>query len=81
MEMEGRRGSNKEENKSSVVVSYEETTMDWRGRVSNSNKHGGMRAATFILGTSLSFALSHISSYIFVYLYIKKHKRYVHSLA
>ncbi|KAI8024873.1 Protein NRT1/ PTR FAMILY 4.3 [Camellia lanceoleosa] len=28
----------------------EETTVDWRGRPSNPNKHGGMRAAAFVLG-------------------------------
>ncbi|KAI3448380.1 hypothetical protein Pfo_005045 [Paulownia fortunei] len=28
----------------------EETTVDWRGRSSNPNKHGGMRAAAFVLG-------------------------------
>ncbi|KAG8368923.1 hypothetical protein BUALT_Bualt15G0096900 [Buddleja alternifolia] len=27
-----------------------ETTVDWRGRPSNPNKHGGMRAAAFVLG-------------------------------
>ncbi|KAL0348189.1 UNVERIFIED_CONTAM: protein NRT1/ PTR FAMILY 4.3 [Sesamum angustifolium] len=30
---------------------YEETgSVDWRGRPSNPNKHGGMRAAAFVLG-------------------------------
>ncbi|KAI3810439.1 hypothetical protein L1987_20051 [Smallanthus sonchifolius] len=28
----------------------EELTVDWRGRPSTSNKHGGIRAATFVLG-------------------------------
>lgn len=28
----------------------EEATLDWRGRPSNPNKHGGMRAASFALG-------------------------------
>lgn len=28
----------------------EETTLDWRGRPSNPSKHGGMRAAVFVLG-------------------------------
>lgn len=27
------------------------TTVDWRGRPSNPSKHGGMRAAAFVLGT------------------------------
>ncbi|OAY39585.1 protein NRT1/ PTR FAMILY 4.3 [Manihot esculenta] len=51
MEMEGRRHSNKGESKSSVVVvNDQESTIDWRGRPSNPHKHGGMRAATFVLG-------------------------------
>ncbi|KAF2294069.1 hypothetical protein GH714_007242 [Hevea brasiliensis] len=50
MEMEGRRHSNKVESKSSVVFGDQETTIDWRGRPSNPIKHGGMRAATFVLG-------------------------------
>lgn len=36
----------------------EETTVDWRGRPSNPNKHGGMRAAAFVLGILLSLSLS-----------------------
>ncbi|KAF2294077.1 hypothetical protein GH714_007337 [Hevea brasiliensis] len=51
MEMEGRRHSNKVESKSSVVFGDQETTIDWRGRPSNPIKHGGMRAATFVLGS------------------------------
>ncbi|XP_050273034.1 protein NRT1/ PTR FAMILY 4.3-like [Quercus robur] len=48
MEME-RRQNNKGE---SIDMSGmgEETTVDWRGRPSNPNKHGGMRAAAFVLG-------------------------------
>ncbi|KDP42512.1 hypothetical protein JCGZ_00309 [Jatropha curcas] len=50
--MEGRRHNNKGDTKSSsAIVSEENTsTIDWRGRPSNPNKHGGMRAATFVLG-------------------------------
>ncbi|KAJ9174849.1 hypothetical protein P3X46_013450 [Hevea brasiliensis] len=48
--MEGRRHSNKVESKSSVVFGDQESTIDWRGRPSNPIKHGGMRAATFVLG-------------------------------
>lgn len=35
------------------------TTVDWRGRPSNPNNHGGTRAAAFVLGMyiSLSFTL------------------------
>ncbi|CAL0310755.1 unnamed protein product [Lupinus luteus] len=43
MDVEGNRGK----------VGYdieEEKTVDWRGRPSNFHKHGGMKAATFILG-------------------------------
>ena len=56
MEME-RRQNNKGE---SIDMSGmgEETTVDWRGRPSNPNKHGGMRAAAFVLGNLLSLSLS-----------------------
>ncbi|GAV63304.1 PTR2 domain-containing protein [Cephalotus follicularis] len=47
MEMEARRQNNKGDNMAAMV---EETTVDWRGRPSSPNKHGGMRAATFVLG-------------------------------
>lgn len=33
-----------------MVTTAEDTSVDWRGRPSNPNKHGGMRAATFVLG-------------------------------
>lgn len=41
-------------------ISDEETTatLDWRGRPSNPLKHGGMRAAAFVLGTQYSLSLS-----------------------
>jgi hypothetical protein len=39
----------------------EETTVDWRGRPSNPTKHGGMKAATFVLG-KCSIADLHLSS-------------------
>ncbi|OIW05321.1 hypothetical protein TanjilG_28786 [Lupinus angustifolius] len=39
-----------EGNRAKVEYDIEEETVDWRGRPSNSDKHGGMRAATFILG-------------------------------
>lgn len=29
------------------------TTIDWRGRPSNPNNHGGIRAAAFVLGIYL----------------------------
>ncbi|KAK9213768.1 hypothetical protein WN944_005753 [Citrus x changshan-huyou] len=44
MEMEARRQNN---NKGTEV---EESTVDWKGRPSNPNKHGGMKAAVFVLG-------------------------------
>lgn len=31
-------------------MSEEITSVDWRGKPSNPSKHGGMRAATFVLG-------------------------------
>lgn len=41
-------------------ISDEETTasLDWRGRPSNPLKHGGMRAAAFVLGTQYSLSRS-----------------------
>lgn len=45
--MEARRQNN---NKGTEV---EESTVDWKGRPSNPNKHGGMKAAVFVLGISL----------------------------
>ena len=49
----------------------EEESVDWRGRPSNPSKHGGMRAALFVLGIislipspfslSLSLSLSYLT--------------------
>lgn len=36
----------------------QETTVDWGGRPSNSDKHGGMRAAAFVLGIYLLISQS-----------------------
>ncbi|XWS11567.1 hypothetical protein CRYUN_Cryun37aG0009200 [Craigia yunnanensis] len=47
--MEERRGNNKGE-MNMWVKKEEESTVDWRGRPSNPNKHGGMKAAAFVLG-------------------------------
>ncbi|KAL8528884.1 hypothetical protein ACS0TY_006379 [Phlomoides rotata] len=33
-----------------MVVSHQDSRVDWRGRPSNPLKHGGMRAAAFVLG-------------------------------
>ncbi|XVF23151.1 hypothetical protein REPUB_Repub13aG0012900 [Reevesia pubescens] len=46
--MEERRGNNKREMK--MWAKEEDSTVDWRGKPSNPNKHGGMRAAAFVLG-------------------------------
>jgi hypothetical protein len=35
----------------------ENASIDWRGRPCKSNKHGGMTAAVFVLGLSLSLSL------------------------
>lgn len=42
----------------------EETTVDWRGRPSNPSKHGGMKAATFVLG-KCSIAHLHLSFFFY----------------
>jgi hypothetical protein len=41
----------------SLSGAVEETSVDWRGRICKS-KHGGMAAAVFVLGFSLSLSLS-----------------------
>lgn len=52
MEMERRNSSSHEDHyKGDHRNMYEEpTTVDWRGRPSNPKKHGGMLAASFVLG-------------------------------
>lgn len=40
--------------KGGETISGEETTVDWRGRPSDPKKHGGMKAAAFVLGLPLS---------------------------
>lgn len=63
MEMEARRQNN---NKGMDV---EESTVDWKGRPSNPNKHGGMKAAVFVLGISLyTYILTYWSIYLVIYL-------------
>ncbi|KAH1055745.1 hypothetical protein J1N35_033810 [Gossypium stocksii] len=48
--MEERRGNIKAENKMNINMKEEQSTLDWRGRPSNPNKHGGFQAASFVLG-------------------------------
>lgn len=38
----------------------EDMSVDWRGRPCKPTKHGGMRAAVFVLGLSLLSLLSHV---------------------
>ena len=47
--MGGSRG-NKNNGEKNMSVKEDESTVDWRGRTSDPNKHGGMRAAAFLLG-------------------------------
>ncbi|KAL1833392.1 hypothetical protein ACET3Z_003043 [Daucus carota] len=49
MEIDTATGEHKESHNANNVCD-EETTVDWRGKPSNPNKHGGMRAASFVLG-------------------------------
>ena len=46
----------------SVSMPMEDLVVDWRGRPCNPPKHGGMKAAVFVLGFSLIF--------LFLYNYI-----------
>ncbi|XP_008218643.1 PREDICTED: protein NRT1/ PTR FAMILY 4.3-like [Prunus mume] len=52
MEMEQRRQlqNHKGEAMNTSEMGKEDVTLDWRGRPSNPTKHGGMRAAAFVLG-------------------------------
>ncbi|CAN0907389.1 Protein NRT1/ PTR FAMILY 4.3 [Linum grandiflorum] len=56
MEMEGRRVHHKGNgNNTAINIDHagevaERSYVDWRGRPSNPHKHGGMRAASFVLG-------------------------------
>ncbi|CAL8998271.1 unnamed protein product [Prunus brigantina] len=52
MEMEQRRQlqNHKGEAMNTSEMGKEDITLDWRGRPSNPTKHGGMRAAAFVLG-------------------------------
>lgn len=44
--------------------SFEEISVDWRGRPCKLNKHGGMASAIFVLGLSLSSLYLSLSLYI-----------------
>ncbi|XP_057500975.1 protein NRT1/ PTR FAMILY 4.3-like [Actinidia eriantha] len=51
MDVESRGGGGENSYKGGETMTGEEiTTVDWRGRPSNPNHHGGMRAAAFVLG-------------------------------
>ncbi|KAA3478065.1 protein NRT1/PTR FAMILY 4.3-like [Gossypium australe] len=50
VQMEERRGNIKAENEMNINMKEEQSTLDWRGRPSNPNKHGGFQAASFVLG-------------------------------
>jgi hypothetical protein len=52
----------------SLSGGVEETSVDWRGRICKS-KHGGMAAAVFVLGFSLSLTLPLIKC-VFLCIYI-----------
>lgn len=74
MEMNGRNmmvmSSKGELSKNSTINrddEEEETTVDLRGRPSDPNKHGGMRAAAFVLGTSTSQVTFFMKLYFFLY--------------
>lgn len=64
MEMIEARGDNNNNNNScEEVIITTTTSVDWRGRPSNPIKHGGMKAAAFVLGiTYYSLSLSRRSN-------------------
>lgn len=53
MEIDAARSEHKESHNIINNVCDEDITVDWRGKPSNPNKHGGMRAASFVLGNPL----------------------------
>lgn len=59
MEAAARGDNNNNNSCEDVIITTTTTSVDWRGRPSNPIKHGGMKAAAFVLGTyySLSFLL------------------------
>lgn len=51
------------------VLPSHETSVDWRGRSCKANKHGGLRAALFVLGFSTHFHfiwISHLTPWIYI---------------
>ena len=42
------------------IPSDQDVSVDWRGRPSNPTSHGGMRAAVFVLGISLTRITSYV---------------------
>ncbi|GFY94395.1 major facilitator superfamily protein [Actinidia rufa] len=50
MDVESRGGGQNNYKGGETMTGEEITTVDWRGRPSNPNHHGGMRAAAFVLG-------------------------------
>lgn len=44
------RGNSKEGTRPTGIIEETATVVDWKGRPSNPSKHGGMRAAVFVLG-------------------------------
>lgn len=53
MEMEAR--NSRQENNRDMVMVEDNTSVDWRGKPSNPNKHGGMKAAVFVLGINIYY--------------------------
>lgn len=54
VENSNKKNNNNNNNGDQAAITEAATTVDWRGRPSNLSKHGGMRAAVFVLGISLS---------------------------
>lgn len=72
MEMEAGRGEKGDNNNNNIIISEEmmmsstTTSVDWRGKPSNPIKHGGMKAAVFVLGTYFILIFLSSSSCCFV---------------
>jgi hypothetical protein len=56
MDIESRQGS-KGDSMAAEAAAVSDVSVDWRGRPSDPRKHGGMKAAVFVLGWYMPVSL------------------------
>jgi len=54
------------ENNNNICEAETNSSVDWRGRPSNSIKHGGMKAAAFVLGINKVYIIFPLISSLFL---------------